>query len=699
MAAERGETLVCGAGRCFNPGVRRRHLIALRGTPEETEAVARRALDRRGPGEDLWVGEGHTPHRAVRRLLGRAYDAVVLDLHAGLDADVLGQVHGFVRAGGALVLRLPSPDAPPGAQRDRLAAHPFTAADVGDRFRRHFERALARAEVSPVDAVAPAERTFSGTPDQAASVAHLVARLTDPTPSLTTLVADRGRGKSSALGLALRHIIGRPGVRAVVTAEDPRSAAEVFRFATGSPAPPTSGALRFVPPMALATEDHPADVIVVDEAAQLPVPVLQQLVRRHPDARLAFATTARGYEGTGRGFMLRFLRWLEGDRRQRLDLSLETPIRWAPDDPVERFVFDALLLDAAPAPAPNVDRLARLVHARLDRDALVADERALADVFGLLVHAHYRTTPEDLHRILDAPNLALHALRVPETGRVVAVNLVALEGELPPTLVEDVARGRQRLRAHALADTFVAHLGHREAGALAMLRSVRIATHPELRRRYLASRLIRAVEASADVDLFGTVFGATAELLGFRRSLGYEVVRVSASRGARTGEPAATMVRPLSPAAKSLVARLREDLARDLPLQLALLQADGELLLEPALERALREGLPAPTPLAPEARDDRVAAYLSGPQTFESAAAAVTDFVAAHRAALDGLDAHERGLLEARAVDQRSWVEAARRAGYPGVAAAMRAFRRAVRALVATAAPELLERNAQTRTP
>ncbi|TNF35076.1 MAG: tRNA(Met) cytidine acetyltransferase, partial [Deltaproteobacteria bacterium] len=630
--------------------MRRRHLIALRGSREETAAAALAALARRpAGGDDLWVGPDHTPGRAVRKLLGRAYDAVVLDLHDGLDADVLGQAHGFVRAGGALILRLPPHDGPPGPLPldARLAAHPFTAADVGDRFRLHFERALARAERSPAGALGPVDHAVTGSPDQAAAVAELTERLRVPTPSLTTLVADRGRGKSSALGLALRGLADA-ALRVIVTAEDPGSAAEVFRFATGAPEPPTDGALRFVPPMALATGDDPADVIVVDEAAQLPVPVLQQLVRRHPEARVAFATTARGYEGTGRGFMLRFLAWLETDPRPRRHLTLETPIRWAPDDPVERFVFDALLLDARPAPvAADADgRPCDVDHALLDRDGLVRDERDLADVFGLLVHAHYRTTPEDLHRILDAPNLALHALRTRDSGRVVAVNLVATEGALPPALREDVARGRHRLRAHALADALVAHCGQTEAGALTMLRSVRIATHPDLRRRRLASTLIRAVERASEVDLFGTVFGATAELLAFRRSLGYELVRVSASRGARTGEPAALMLRPRSAAAHALLAHLRADLARDLPHQLALLEADGELLLDPDLASALGHGLPPVAPLDEAARDAAVAAYLGSPRTFESAASAVTSFVHAHLGALDALaDPRQAALL------------------------------------------------------
>ncbi|MCZ7683652.1 MAG: hypothetical protein M5U28_34720 [Sandaracinaceae bacterium] len=117
------------------------------------------------------------------------------------------------------------------------------------------------------------------------------------------------------------------------------------------------------------------------------MPLLTQVVLRHPRARIAFATTARGYEGTGRGFVLRFLEWLKTLDRPLASHALSEPIRWAAGDPLERLVFDALLLDAEPARLELDVDLAGVRHARLERDALAGDERLLREVFGLLVHA------------------------------------------------------------------------------------------------------------------------------------------------------------------------------------------------------------------------------------------------------------------------------------------------------------------------
>jgi tRNA(Met) cytidine acetyltransferase len=656
--------------------LRHRRCIVLRGSPEATADDARAICAGLAEGEVLWVSEGDGVHpSATRALLGRAFDAVVLDLHGGLDPDVLGRCHGFVWGGGRLVLRMPPRGERPTASRERLATLPFTMDDVGHRFWDRFERCLERSEaVAPAAPIARALHDVGGTEEQRRVVERLASAFVSPTPTLSAILSDRGRGKSSALGLAIaRARESKSGLRVALSASGPDAAAEVLRFA--------GAGLAFVPPLELARGGHAFDVIVIDEAAQLPVPLLQELVLRHPEAHIAFATTARGYEGTGRGFVLRFLEWLSGEPRPLTMYALSEPIRWAEGDPLERFVFDVLALDATPAPEDALSRALPLEHVALDRDRLAEDEVLLSDFFGLLVHAHYRTTPGDLHRLLDAPNVALHASLL--SGRVVAATLVAIEGGLDAATCERMARGDGRIRGHALADTLVCHSGRVDAGRLRMIRSVRIAVHPALRREGIASALVDHVHRCHAPDLFGTVFGATPALLRFRRAVGYEIVRVGVSRGSRTGEPAAVMVRPVSEEARALVASLRADLARDLPLQLELLDAEGELAIAPRLAEALRAGLPTPSGLSEAERDAIVDSYLNGPRPYESAAYAITRYVDAHEGSLEALGSRDRALIEARVVDRVAWAVAAERAGFHSVPAAMRALRRAVRALVA----------------
>jgi tRNA(Met) cytidine acetyltransferase len=694
---------------------RHRRCIVLRGTRAATCAAALARLAALRGAAMLWVGGEHEQDRCealmprhVATRLGRSYDAVVLDAHDGVDADVLGQCHGLVWGGGALVLRLPEVGVVPSPEaRARLAAFPHGPERVGTRFQAHVERAMARAEpLEPLEPLRPPSHHVAGSEQQARVIDELVRAWSSPGPTRIAVLADRGRGKSSALGIALRRLLECTASRVAVSAPEPEQAQEVFRFARGEPSPsddagdrpqlPPSGeaSVRFVPLPELVRDDASAfDVIVIDEAAQLPVPMLRRLVEAHAGAHVAFATTTHGYEGTGRGFSLRFLQWLERGPVPVARLGLSSPIRWDEGDPLERLVFDMLLLDAEPArlehqPTPSIahepspvwleDDAIRAV--RLDRDALVADEPRLRELFGLLVHAHYRTTPSDLHRLLDAPNLELHALLLHD--RVVAATILAHEGELPAALADDALHGRTRLRAHALADALVAHLGKPAAAGLRMLRSVRIATHPELRRRGLARRLVEHVHREHAPDLFGTLFGATPELLAFRRSLGYEVVRLSASRGARTGEPSVMMLHAASEPARALLTELRAELARDLPRQLELLRSDGGTLLDPALVASLGLGLPSPAPLDDARHHALVRAYAYGPRTFESVALALQRFVEMHRDRLDALAPAERRLVEGRVLAGYGWRRVAAHAGEPGVPAAMRGLRKAVRRLL-----------------
>lgn len=681
----------------------------MRGSPEQTRELVDGLLARFADDAVLWVGEEHDAGRfmpvgprALASVLGRSFDAVVLDAHAGIDADRLGIVQGLAWGGGVIALRMPPRGAAPSVEFQRpLAAFPYWPKDVTSRFGRHVEATIDAAQV-PVfcpgaqgfetpPPLSPPKHATTGHEEQRQVVETLRKLWSRPGPSRTVLMASRGRGKSSALGLALQSIVEeqRPHSvprTAIVTAAHPDAVAEVLRFALPlAPPPDDPDRLRFVPLAELSLHEGPlADIVVIDEAAQISVPLLRRLVAAHPNAHLAFATTTHGYEGTGRGFALRFCPWLQAQSIPVTWLTMRAPIRWDEGDPVERLVFDALLLDAEPADIEAPMRASvqappeELLH--FDRDALVADPTALRELFGLLVHAHYRTTPRDLHRLLDAPNLDVHGVR--EHGKIVAATIVAREGGLPEALVDDMFHGRTRIAAHALPDALVAHLGKREAGGLSMIRSVRIATHPKCRRRGLASRLVEHVHRAYDPDLFGTVFGATPAVIAFREALGYRLVRVSASRGARTGEPSVLMLRSNSVSGYMLARDLQAELGRDLRRQLMLLEADGDAPLHSELRAALLRDLRPPALLT---ADDALALtrnYAHGPRTFESVAVAVRRLVQLHPDALAEIEPRDRQLIEGRVLEGHGWRQVTREAGQPTVPAAMRALRRAVRSLL-----------------
>ena len=216
----------------------------------------------------------------------------------------------------------------------------------------------------------------------------------------------------------------------------------------------------------------------------------------------------------------------------------------------------------------------------IDRDALAQDEATLSQLFGLLVLAHYQTRPLDLRHLLDGPNLQVLALR--RAGQILATALVAVEGGLPAALATAIYEGRRRPQGHLLPQTLSAHAGLADAPGQRWARIVRLAVHPALQGRGLGRRLLQEIEAqarAAGLDLLGSSFGATSDLLRFWAACGLHPVHLGTSRNAASGVHAAVVLRPLSPTGEDLARRASARFRRRFPLLLA-----GPFrLLEPGL--------------------------------------------------------------------------------------------------------------------
>ena len=161
------------------------------------------------------------------------------------------------------------------------------------------------------------------------------------------------------------------------------------------------------------------------------------------------------------------------------------------------------------------------------------------------------TEPDDLARVLDAPNLSLRALTY--EGRIVSVALLAREGNLDAETRRQMYDGG-RIRGNMLPDVFTSQLRDEEAGRPVGYRVMRIATHHAVRSSGLGSHLLSKIrdEFAGDADYLGVGFGATPELLSFWRENDYETVHLSTTRNDTSGEYSALMLHPLSPRGKRL---------------------------------------------------------------------------------------------------------------------------------------------------
>lgn len=620
---------------------RHRHLFVLSGERAWGASGALQIVQAL-PGEWCWIGDGSgpvTPQLEVEKahtLLGVEWGGLVYDAWAGFDADAFGAVAGTIRSGGLLLLLTPPLDEWPDfadPQRHRLAVYPYLEAQVGRRFLGRLAgifRASADCYLAeqgkalpPIPAgvpppVLPEERQDDGcaSTEQRAAVEALCRVAQGHRRRPLVLVSDRGRGKTTALGLAASSLLQQGIKRIVVTAPRLAAVEQLFSHAAGRLGIvesaqgvlqlPDGGELLFVSPDRVVSESIECDLLLVDEAAAIPVPLLQVMLSRH--ARIAFATTVHGYEGTGRGFDLRFRRILERETPSWRRLRLEQPIRWAAEDPLERLVFQALLLDAEPAAEEAVTRIlpqqCRIV--RVQRDALLDNEELLIQLFGLLVLAHYRTSPSDLQNLLDGPNLEIFLLQHGET--LLGCALIAREGGLDEVLAEKVYGGERRLRGNLLPQSLATHAGLRQAARMQTARVMRIAIHPACQRRGLGRQLIEGVTEvvrEEGIDYLGASFGADLPLLDFWKACGCRIVHMGLRRETSSGAHAALVLRPISTNGATLYQLARQRFAQQLPALLTEPLAD----LEPELVAALFEELPIDRPGEMAWEDTRSFAY------------------------------------------------------------------------------------------
>ncbi|ERH10612.1 MAG: putative P-loop ATPase fused to an acetyltransferase [halophilic archaeon J07HX64] len=720
-----------------------RRVLVLAGEPSRTRERAGDALDSAGvdlaattylgPGQPLDC-ETLAPERS-RRLLGTTRAALVVDCHERCEPNALGRVAGTVTGGGLLVLLVPPLESWPDSRDafdETLAVPPFDIDDVDGHLRRWLVETLrAHRGVAIVDVdsdtvetdglVKPApalsisdrsqpheesdlpgdtdgETRFPGsayeacvTDDQRAVLSTL-EQLRDPETAVV-VESDRGRGKSSVAGLAAGSLAAG-GRDVLVTAPRYRSCAELFaraeallaacdalvdRDREGEPQrlETDEGVVRFHDPADAADLPGDPDRVFVDEAAAIPVGILRSLL----DADgLAFTTTVHGYEGTGRGFSVRFREHLSAGPHEVTDVRMSEPIRYAAGDPVEVWSFRALALDASPPVAPLVADATpdTVTYRQLSPATLLADESLLRAVFGLLVLAHYQTEPNDLARLLDAPNVTVHALLA--DGQPVSVALLAREGGLSATARAETYEGGT-VRGNLLPDLFASQLRDEAAAGAVGHRVLRIATHEAARSRGLGSHLLEHLRGYCTGDWFGVGFGATPRLVGFWRANGFGTVHLATSRDERSGEHSAIMLDPLSERGRRLHERQTGRLCRRLPAMLA----DPLSGVDPDVVRAVCRGIDRPPALDLTAFEWRIAAGLPhGAAVYDTAPRAVRRLILRHLVAreTDPLDAREERLLVGRALQCRPPTAVAAALSYPSERTCMRAFGNAVGKLV-----------------
>ncbi|MGL5991726.1 MAG: tRNA(Met) cytidine acetyltransferase TmcA [Plesiomonas sp.] len=586
--------------------------------------------------------------RSAQTLLGQEFQHAVFDARAGFDVQALAIVAGTLTSGSWLVLLLPrwaewaatpdsdslrwseqtSPIATPHFvahcqrvfaqssvfcwceehEREQhvadvlLNATPFTAAPFTERQTTDSQpTGIQSANTQPTAISLPSiswltawsqSNTSACTklsvqwlpPDGTPTTEQrdVLQRLLTTTSGVLSLTAARGRGKSAVAGMLAANWSGSGKVW--VTAPKRASVDTLFLYATEH--------AEFYAPDALLAHCQQqgrsqifaqTDWLLVDEAAAIPAPLLQALLPFFP--RILLLTTVQGYEGTGRGFELKFCAGLSQQGYHWQALRLQQPMRWAAGDPLEQTIADLLLLEAEheinlaatalgdrPAALPDLIEYNRCITA----DFRQQPER-LKRFYALLTSAHYRTTPLDLRRLLDVPDnhsLLAECQVVDKTGSVSTPTLLGgvwliNEGGLSAELAQAIWRGERRPRGNLLVQSLAAHADLPQACQLNSVRISRIAVAPDYRRQGLAAKLVDQVvehAAASGLDFVSVSFGFTPDLWLFWQHCGFALARIGTQKEASSGCYAAMALKACSEQGAQLCLQAQADLARRWPL-------------------------------------------------------------------------------------------------------------------------------------
>ena len=518
--------------------------------------------------ESLWVGEqapeqfSFVETKKAHGWLGNEKRVVIFDANKNLDPDSFAAISGIVIGGGLFFLLLSEE-----GKWNKLYSSHFGQRIIQSINNRpdlivinqndeKFKFLLNNVELkAPKNCIAP----FL-TIDQQRSVESIEEQILGKTNNPVVLISDRGRGKSAALGIVVAKLV-QTGIKNIaITAPRLRATAIIFKHIEDMlpEAEVSRGSVKykkmnvqFYSPDQLIHDDIDADILFIDEAAAIPVPLLTSFLYKY--SQCVFATTVHGYEGTGRGFSLRFFKELDKYNSSWIKLHMQTPVRWAENDPLEKWMFNLLCLDAEIADVPGEIEPNKVECFFLEKEQLVDNELLLKEVFALLVLAHYRTRPKDLKSLLNDENISVYVTL--HNKHVIAVALVIREGSFSALLSTEVYRGRRRPQGNLLAQTLTYHCGVEHAATLDYARVMRIVVHPELQGQGIGTALLNFIvrnEKHHGRDAIGTSFGMNKTLLEFWRKSKFDVVRIGFTREQTSGEHAAIMLLPLSEAGKKV---------------------------------------------------------------------------------------------------------------------------------------------------
>ena len=542
-----------------------RQILVLSGVQDHCQQLAWDIWSQLPPkNQGTWIGE--SPHlgddaiaiKHYQKCLGQDYHLVVYNAFSGLLPNAFLALQGCLSANGLLIVLTPSLDVwgkqPDAIQQGWLSfGHTVQHSAMNAYLADHFlmSKDIARFDESGVGnlpiATAVTYPSKEVTPFRSEDQKSAFNQLVDWDKSAPVLLsAKRGRGKSTLLGFYIAQQLSQ-GQSINLYSTSRQSVEHLF-----------IGACQYLPTLQRRENQlyHPqtnsvcqwyaidnaninplAQITIVDEAAAINTRVLSSLIRGKSACILS--TTTDGYEGSRAGYRLKFIPKLTIQYPNIQTLTLSTPLRWHHDDWLENWSENVFGL------SQRVEHItAACTHYHfswLDASTLLDENK---DCCHLLAAAHYQTSPDDIARIANSPDVKL--IKMTSDTILVGVAVIIEEGgEAFNDLADDIAAGARRPIGHLGAQSLATITGDRNFVTQRSWRINRIAIHPSIQGLGLGSALLKAITLQAHrnkIDYITTSFAYNEQVAKFWLQSGFITVRDGKKHDAASGAVSTLMI-------------------------------------------------------------------------------------------------------------------------------------------------------------
>jgi tRNA(Met) cytidine acetyltransferase len=505
----------------------------------------------------------------ANQYLGTSNQYVIYNAHRGFNASALCALSGTIKGTGVLILLTPPTSQWQSNFDSQLKAYGQLERHAHSNFIQWWQRQwqhhsavyVLHEEVNQVKTThwQPFTKLLKQWPlleptrEQQSIITTLVTAYNQQSEIVYTIEGHRGRGKSACLGWLIKTI-GKEDNHGpvVVTAPSKRALGSMTQ---------TAGLqkVNFHALDALLKQRPKAGLVIVDEAAAIPLSQLTKLVKHYK--LVVLSSTQDGYEGSGQGYRLKLPHIISTLGLTSKAMTLTQPMRWQADDPLETFIRSSFLCDVRIPDAMldlATEDLQHVSYRLMTGEKLAQDNELLKQVYALLMLAHYQTTPQDLRLLLDHPQHKIYLCYVNDC--LVGMAWVAQEGNLDSTLAQQISLGRRRIQGHLLAQILAQQAGFSIACEMRSWRIQRLVVLPRLQGKGLGSALLNHIYACGEahqIDFIGASFSASNNTLRFWLANNFTSAWLGLRPDTATGLNSVQVIQPISQGAKALKDQLK----------------------------------------------------------------------------------------------------------------------------------------------